>query len=106
MRTTNGVAWSLLSHHGLVLFEIAASPDITIREISDTLGITERHVSRIVRDLQDGGIVAVRRVGRRNEYALSQDARFRHPRLAHVELRQIVEMLVPQMRSMETRLTA
>ena len=73
-----------MSHHGLVLFEMAASPDITIREISDTLGITERHVSRIVGDLQEAGIVEVRRVGRRNEYALSQDARFRHPRLAHV----------------------
>ncbi len=41
--------WSLFSSHGLVLVHAAANPAVTQRELSDTLGLTERQVGRIVK---------------------------------------------------------
>jgi DNA-binding transcriptional ArsR family regulator len=96
--------WSLLSHHGLVLCEVAATGDVTIRDLSDTLGITERHVSRILRDLQDARMLNVRRSGRRNHYSLARNARFRHPRLAHIPLREVMGLLSSRLvQARETR---
>ncbi len=82
--------WTIFSHHGHVLFYVAANPDATIRAISDALGITERHVARILRNLEVAGMVQVARQGRRNSYTVNPEARLRHPTLAHVTLDRII----------------
>ncbi len=83
--------WTIFSHHGHVLFYVAANPEATIRAISDALGITERHVARILKHLQAAGMVQVERSGRRNCYTVNPAARLRHPTLAHVTLDRIVQ---------------
>ena len=93
----NGRDWTVFSSHGLVLFYLAANPDATIRAASDALGVTERHVARIVKDLATAGMVAVERRGRRNTYALNPDARLRHPTPAHVPLSRIVAAVAPEL---------
>ena len=82
-----------MDSHGVVLFHIAQHPSSTMREMSDTLSVTERRISQIVRDLADAKFIEVTRCGRRNAYAVNGDACFTHPTLAHVPLSRFVEVL-------------
>jgi DNA-binding Lrp family transcriptional regulator len=65
--------WSFLTNHGRVLLCIARDPDARLRDIGDTVGITERAAHRIVAELAEAGYVSRRRVGRRNEYTIQAD---------------------------------
>jgi DNA-binding Lrp family transcriptional regulator len=65
--------WSFLTNHARVLICIARDPGIRLREIGQTVGITERAAHRIVGELVDAGYVSRRRVGRRNQYAVRSD---------------------------------
>ena len=60
--------WTFLSNHGHVLVCLARDPESRLRDVADAVGITERAVQKIVRDLQDEHIVKVRKMGRRNRY--------------------------------------
>ncbi len=93
--------WSLLSNHGKVLFHIASFPDSTLRHISDTLGITERQVGRIVKDLSEAGIIEVHHQGRRNSYIINHEASLQHPMLSHVMVGRLLEALAPSMSRLE-----
>ena len=63
-------AWSFLTNHAQVLVCIAHDPGIRLREIGDTVGITERAAHRIVVELADAGYVSRERRGRRNHYTI------------------------------------
>jgi predicted transcriptional regulator len=81
-----------VTSHGLVLLFVSSNPEGTIREIAESLGLTERRVNDIIRDLVAEGLVEVRREGRRNHYTLSQDARFRHPFIEEISFRSFVSL--------------
>lgn len=87
------MAWSLFASHGLVLAFVANNPDATIREISDALGLTERQISRVLRELERGGMISVEKAGRRNCYAVNEDASYNHPSLSHVKIRDLVRVM-------------
>jgi hypothetical protein len=44
--------WAFITNHGLVLATIAKHPNLTAREIGDTIGVTERTAHRIIMDLE------------------------------------------------------
>lgn len=71
--------WTLLSNYAHVLVCIARDPDLTLREIADFVGVTERAVHRIVGELESVGVIRIERAGRRNHYELDMSARLRHP---------------------------
>ena len=87
------MAWSLFASHGLVLAFVANNPDATIREISDALGLTERQISRVLRELENGGMITVEKAGRRNCYAVNEDAYYNHPTLSHMRIRDLVRVM-------------
>jgi hypothetical protein len=60
--------WTFLTNHGRVLLCIARDPGIRLRDIADSLGITERSAYGIVTDLADAGYIVKERDGRRNRY--------------------------------------
>ena len=60
--------WSFLTNHARVLLVIDSDPDVRLREIASTVGISERRAHDIVADLVDGGYLAKHREGRRNTY--------------------------------------
>ena len=62
--------WSFLTNHAQVLLSIAHDPSIRLREIGETVGITERAAHRIVTELADAGYISRTRNGRRNQYAI------------------------------------
>src|SRR5260221_7685473 len=64
----------LFTNHGSVLLVIAGRPDLRIREIADSVGITERAAQGILRDLTEAGYIETTKVGRRNHYLVRGDA--------------------------------
>jgi DNA-binding Lrp family transcriptional regulator len=85
-------SWTFLTHHARVLVEIARNPDIRLRDIAAGIGITERAVQNIVRDLHDGGYLSRDRVGRRNRYSLNLEQHFRYPTEAGLPIRLLIDM--------------
>ena len=82
--------WTFLTNHAHVLLCIAADPGIRLRDVAQSVGITERATQRIVADLVEGGYITRQRVGRRNQYEINPGQHLRHP----VEQRnQISELL-------------
>ena len=79
--------------HGLVLFAVASVNDRTLRQISEELGLTERRIAQVIRDLADADMLFVTKVGRRNSYSVNCDARFRHPTLSHITLGQFIGIM-------------
>jgi DNA-binding Lrp family transcriptional regulator len=65
--------WSLITNHGLVLAAISRDARQTIREIGDTVGITERTAYGIVVDLERAGYIKRTKVGTRNTYAINPE---------------------------------
>ncbi|GLK09199.1 helix-turn-helix transcriptional regulator [Streptosporangium carneum] len=85
-------SWTFLTHHARVLLEIARDPESRLRDIAQSIGITERAVQGIVADLHEAGYLAIERVGRRNRYHLNLERGFRHPSEAHAPVRALVEL--------------
>ncbi len=73
MTPDQAVTWSFLTNHAQVLLCIAQDPGVRLRDIGETVGITERAAFRIVSELVDGGYVSRERTGRRNRYAIATD---------------------------------
>jgi DNA-binding MarR family transcriptional regulator len=65
--------WSFLTNHAQVLLCIARDPSVRLREIGDTVGMTERGAHRIVGELADAGYISRTRTGRRNRYTIESD---------------------------------
>ena len=71
--------WTFLNNHALVLLCLAKKPDVTLREVAERVGITERAIQIIVRDLVECGVLHRERVGRRNRYRIDETQHLRHP---------------------------
>ncbi len=85
--------WTLFSNHGHVLVVLSRDPDARLRDVAQIVGITERAVQKIVRDLQDGGMVSVTKQGRRNSYHLHPNQPLRHSLEAHCTTGELLEMI-------------
>lgn len=64
----------LLGNHLIALLIIEKDPNVRIRELSVAVGLTERSGQRIVNELEEAGVIAVTRSGRRNVYAVNRGA--------------------------------
>ena len=71
--------WTFLTNHAHVLLCIAEDTETRLRDVAGKVGITERAAQRIVADLVEGGYLTRSRVGRRNQYMVHQQLKFRHP---------------------------
>ena len=63
-------SWSFLTNHARVLLCIARDPGVRLRDLSASLGITERSAHAIVADLAAAGYVVKHKHGRRNRYQI------------------------------------
>jgi DNA-binding MarR family transcriptional regulator len=72
-------SWTFVTNHTQVLLAIFRDGDLRLRDIADTVGITERAAQRIVGDLIEGGYITRERVGRRNHYVVNPEIKMRHP---------------------------
>lgn len=85
--------WTFLTNHAQVLLSIARNRSATAREIANKVGITERAVQRILRDLHDAGYVSHTRDGRQNRYEIHADAPMRHPAQRGHAVRELIDVL-------------
>ncbi len=87
--------WTLFSNHGHVLVCLARDNGARLRDVAAAVGITERAVQKIIRDLQESGMVSVRKQGRRNHYEIDQAAHLRHALEAHCKLVDLLRAVDP-----------
>jgi hypothetical protein len=85
--------WRFVTNHTQVLLCIASDPDVRLRDVAVTVGITERAAQRIVADLVEAGFVERRRVGRRNQYIVNRDREMRHPAQAGHDIGALLDLL-------------
>jgi DNA-binding MarR family transcriptional regulator len=85
--------WRFVTNHTQVLLCIARDSDARLRDIAETVGITERAVQRIVADLVQDGFVTRERVGRRSRYTLNREVRMRHPSQFEHEIGELLDLL-------------
>jgi DNA-binding MarR family transcriptional regulator len=85
--------WGLLTNHALVLIHVIEHPRSTLRDIADSVGITERAALSLLRALEEDGIVARRKEGRRNVYTVDVDALMAHRSHGTYSIAQIANAL-------------
>lgn len=93
MSNANEKPWRFVTNHTQVLLCIARNRDVRLRDIGETVGITERAAQRIVADLIESGFVERTRVGRRNHYLVHSEAAMRHPSQEGHEIGELLEVL-------------
>lgn len=85
--------WKFVTNYALVLCQIAQQPRITVREISLTIGITEKAIHRIITNLETDGYVTKIREGRRLRYRINPDLCLRDEMLQDKAVGDLLEML-------------
>ena len=93
MSSPENKSWQFLTSHAQVLLCLQRNPDARLRDVSATVGITERATQRIVSDLVEGGYVTKTREGRRNRYALDPTVHMRHPSQFNHEIGELLQLL-------------
>ena len=86
--------WTFLSNHGHVLVHLSRYPDSRVRDIADTVGITERSTQAILADLEESGYVTITRIGRRNSYKVNTGLKFRHPSEASKPISSLLKIFI------------
>jgi len=76
--TNTDGSWTFVTNHTQVLLCVARDPHMRLRDIAESIGITERAAQRILAELADAGYVDRARVGRRNVYTINRDIAMRH----------------------------
>jgi DNA-binding MarR family transcriptional regulator len=89
----DGKSWRFVTNHTQVLLCIARDRNVRLRDVAETVGITERAAQRIVADLVEAGYVTRERVGRRNRYAVNSEIKMRHPSQSDHEVGELLSVL-------------
>ncbi len=87
--------WTLFSNHGHVLVCLSNNKQARLRDVAAAVGITERAVQNILRELQDSGMVQVNKHGRCNHYQIFTRKSLRHPLEAHCTVGKLLQLLKP-----------
>jgi predicted ArsR family transcriptional regulator len=85
--------YEFLTNHAQVLLCVAHDPGIRLRDMAQTVGVTERSAHRIVTELVEDGYVVRERVGRRNVYKVESGLPLHHPLAQKTEQRRIGDLL-------------
>lgn len=96
----SAAGWTFLTNHSHVLVCLMVDPAATLRQVAQRIGVTERAVQKLVRDLEVAGVLTRQREGRCNRYRLDLDVPLRHALEAHCSIR---ELLMPVVRSAPAR---
>ncbi|EMY60270.1 winged helix-turn-helix transcriptional regulator [Leptospira terpstrae] len=74
-----GGQWTFLSNHAHVLICLSKDPEMRLKDVALLVGITERAVQAIVKDLVEAQILEKSKDGRRNQYIIQTEQKLRHP---------------------------
>jgi hypothetical protein len=85
--------WTFFSNYGHVLVCLARNRQARLRDVAAEVGITERAVQKIVRDLQDAGFLTVTKQGRCNRYRINKRRSLRHGLESHCTVGKLLALL-------------
>jgi DNA-binding Lrp family transcriptional regulator len=85
--------WTFFSNYGHVLVCLAKNGDARLRDVAAEVGITERAVQKIVRDMQDAGFLVVSKQGRCNRYRINRRKALRHSLEARCTVGQLLSLI-------------
>ncbi|MGD2129749.1 MAG: winged helix-turn-helix domain-containing protein [Lysobacterales bacterium] len=85
--------WTFFSNYGHVLVCLSKNREARLRDVASDVGITERAVQKIVRDLQDAGYVTVTKQGRCNRYSINRRKSLRHGLESHCSVGRLLGLL-------------
>jgi DNA-binding MarR family transcriptional regulator len=85
--------WTFITNHAAVLTLLDREEHLTSREIAIALGITERSVIRIIKDLELAGYIAKRKEGRVNRYTINKDLPLRRDVQQEVQVHELLELI-------------
>ena len=86
-------AFRFVTNHAHVLQIVSADPTARLRDIAETVGITERTAVQIVSDLEKAGYLTKTRDGRRNKYEVHEQLPLRHPQHRHHTVGELIRFL-------------
>jgi len=86
--------WTFLTNHARALVCIAHDEGLRLRDLADSLGVTERTVFGIVGDLTEAGYVVKEKVGRRNRYRVQHNLPLRQTVGREPTIGELLELLV------------
>lgn len=87
------MAWYFLSNHGLILVYLHRHANATRPQIASAIGVTERHVSRLLGDLVREGALRRMRHDGGYIYEVSEAALARHPMMEGVNIGELLAVL-------------
>jgi hypothetical protein len=76
-----------------------------MRELSATLGVSERRVAKIVRELEAAGMLTVAKDGKRNVYAINEEALSPHLALSNRPLGELIRSILGDAHSLGSRVS-
>jgi hypothetical protein len=85
--------WNFLTNHGRALLCIAHNPDVRLRDIAASLGITERRAHGIVTDLTVAGYLIKTKDGRRNRYEIQSHLPIPEPATRERAIGEVLDLL-------------
>lgn len=85
--------WTFITNHAAVLTLLNRQEHLTSREIALTLGITERSVIRIIKDLEAEGYIAKRKEGRNNRYTVNTNLPLRRNDQREVSVYELIQLI-------------
>lgn len=96
-------SFRFVTNHAHALQVISADPTVRVRDIAQTVGITERTAAQIVSDLERAGYLTKRREGRRNHYEVHEELPLRHPQHRHHTVGGLIAFLAAPSTGKESR---
>ena len=85
--------WTFFSNYGHVIVCLARNTEARLRDVALEVGITERAVQKIVRDLQNAGFVTVSKQGRCNRYRINKRKTLRHGLESHCTVGKLLTLV-------------
>lgn len=93
--------WTFFSNYGHVLVCLARDGRARLRDVASEVGITERAVQKIVKDMQSEGFIEVRKQGRCNRYRVNRRKVLRHPLQSHCTVGKLLALIAERGRPAE-----
>ncbi|MCU0824400.1 MAG: ArsR family transcriptional regulator [Leptospira sp.] len=84
--------WTFLSNHAHVLICLSKDPGSRLKDVASLVGITERAVQAIVRDLIDAKILERTKDGRRNMYSIKTKQKLRHALESNHSISELIQL--------------
>jgi len=98
--------WTFFSNYGHVLVCLARNREARLRDVAAEVGITERAVQKIVRDLQDEGFLTISKQGRCNRYRINRRKSLRHDLESHCTVGKLLALVTRAAPPEETAIAA